>query len=176
MLSCETDRNLYQVSRTLTLFPVKSEPTIIHLYPHRSLSRRGFALLMGCIAAVSFAAGIGFLLIGAWPVFGFFGLDVVLIWWALKRNFRDGKAKETITINNHDVSLTRHRPGKQDVELDFVRSWTRVELETDEKRDLIGRLFLVSRGAKIEIGSFLSPDDRKSLCSTLNGFLSPARI
>jgi uncharacterized membrane protein len=37
---------------------------------------------MGCIAAVSFAAGIGFLLIGAWPVFGFFGLDVVLIWWA----------------------------------------------------------------------------------------------
>jgi uncharacterized membrane protein len=75
------------------------------LYPHRSLSRRGFALLMGCIALVSFAAGIGFLMIGAWPVFGFFGLDVVLIWWALKRNFRDGKARETITIDNHEVSL-----------------------------------------------------------------------
>jgi uncharacterized membrane protein len=131
---------------------------------------------MGCIALVSFAAGIGFLMIGAWPVFGFFGLDVVLIWWALKRNFRDGKARETITINNHEVSLVKHRPGKQDVEVDFVRSWTRVELETDTERDLIGRLFLVSKGVRTEIGSFLSPDDRKSLCSALNGFLAPAHI
>jgi uncharacterized membrane protein len=115
-------------------------------------------------------------MIGAWPVFGFFGLDVVLIWWALKRNFRDGKARETITIDNHEVSLVKHQPGKQDVEVDFVRSWTRVELETDIERDLIGRLFLVSRGVKTEIGSFLSPDDRKSLCSALNGFLAPSRI
>jgi uncharacterized membrane protein len=131
---------------------------------------------MGCIALISFAAGIGFLMIGAWPVFGFFGLDVVLIWWALKRNFRDGKARETITINNHEVSLVKHRPGKQDVEVDFVRNWTRVELETDTERDLIGRLFLVSKGVRTEIGSFLSPDDRKSLCSALSGFLAPARI
>ena len=61
---------------------MKSEPTIIHLYPHRSLTRRGFTILMGSIALISFLAGIGFLLIGAWPVLGFFGLDVVLIWWA----------------------------------------------------------------------------------------------
>ena len=155
---------------------MKSEPTSIHLYPHRSLTRRGFAVLMGAIALVSFLAGIGFLLIGAWPVVGFFGLDVVLIWWALKRNFRDGKAREILTIDELDIRLTRHMPGKPDAKYEFVRQWTRAELETDTDRDLIGRLFLVSRGARMEIGSFLSPDDRQSLWSALNGHVITSRI
>lgn len=155
---------------------MKTEPTIIHLYPHRSLSRRGFAILMGCIALVSFLAGLGFLMMGAWPVFGFFGLDVLLIWWALERNFRDGKARETITFNDSEVILARHKPGQPDATESFVRQWTRVELENDVERDLIGRLFLVSRGIKTEVGSFLSPDDRKSLSSALNGLLVSPRI
>ena len=57
-----------------------------------------------------------------------------------------------------------------------MRQWTRVELENDVERDLIGRLFLVSRGIKTEVGSFLSPDDRKSLSSALNGLLVSPRI
>lgn len=155
---------------------MKSEPTIIHLYPHRSLSRRGFVVLMACIALVSFIAGVGFLMLGAWPVFGFFGLDVLLIWWALERNFRDGKARETITIQDGEIVLARHKPGKPDASQSFVRQWTRVELENDAERDLIGRLFLVSRGVRTEIGSFLSPDDRKSLSSALNGLLLSPKI
>ena len=131
---------------------------------------------MICIAAVSFLAGAGFLMLGAWPVFGFFGLDVVLIWWALKRNFRDGEARETITIDGTSLLLSQHRPGRTDIEQEFVRQWTRVELENDIERDLIGRLFLVSRGIRTEIGSFLSPDDRKSLSRALNGLLAPSRI
>ncbi len=155
---------------------MKSEPTIIHLYPHRSLTRRGFTILMGSIALVSFLAGIGFLMIGAWPVFGFFGLDVALIWWALKRNFRDGKAREVLTIDDLAIRLLRHVPGKPDAEHEFVRQWTRAELETDTGRDLIGRLFLVSRGARTEIGSFLSPDDRQTLWSALGGMVATARV
>jgi len=131
---------------------------------------------MGCIALVSFIAGIGFLMLGAWPVLGFFGLDVFLIWWALERNFRDGKARETITIKDGEIVLDRHSPGKPDDSQSFVRQWTRVELENDVERDLIGRLFLVSRGVRTEIGSFLSPDDRKSLSSALNGLLLSPRI
>lgn len=131
---------------------------------------------MGCIALVSFVAGVGFLVLGAWPVFGFFGLDVLLIWWALERNFRDGKARETITIKDGEIVLARHSPGKPDASQSFVRQWTRVELENDVERDLIGRLFLVSRGVKTEIGSFLSPDDRKSLSNALNGLLLSPRI
>ena len=55
-----------------------AEPKIFSavITPHRSLGRTGFLLLMLCIGAVSFVCGLLFLVIGAWPVFGFFGLDV----------------------------------------------------------------------------------------------------
>ena len=56
------------------------------LTPHRALSRTGFLVLMGFVGAVSFIAGVAFLLMGAWPVFGFFGLDVLAIWWAFRVN------------------------------------------------------------------------------------------
>lgn len=155
---------------------MKSEPTIIHLYPHRSLSKRAFMLLMGCIALVSFVAGVAFLLVGAWPVFGFFGLDVLLIWWAFRHNFKDGEHLESITIDQTDLIVERHRPGKPKAIETFVRQWTRVELEVDEDRELIGKLFLVSKGLKTEIGSFLSPDDRQTLSRELRSALAVQRI
>ena len=66
------------------------EPTIFSamITPHRSLGRVGFLVLMAVFGAVSFVAGIAFLLMGAWPVFGFFGLDVVLLYWAFRLNYR----------------------------------------------------------------------------------------
>ena len=61
------------------------------LTPHRSLNRTGFLVLMVLLGAVSFAAGMVFLMMGAWPVFGFFGLDVLAIWWAFRANFRSAQ-------------------------------------------------------------------------------------
>ena len=46
------------------------------LYPYRSLSRRGFVMLMAALAGASLAAGVTCIAVGAWPIFGFFGLDV----------------------------------------------------------------------------------------------------
>ena len=67
------------------------------LTPHRSLSRTGFVVLMAVASAISFGAGLVFLLMGAWPVFGFFGLDVLLIYWAFRINFRHARASEDIS-------------------------------------------------------------------------------
>ena len=61
---------------------------VARLTPHRSLSRAGFVLVMAVLGAISFAAGMVFLLIGAWPVFGFFGLDVLLVYCAFRANYR----------------------------------------------------------------------------------------
>ena len=46
------------------------------LYPHRSLPVQGFWILLACVAAVSFTLGLVFAAAGAWPILGFFGLDV----------------------------------------------------------------------------------------------------
>ena len=68
------------------------------LTPHRSLNRTGFLAVMLCLSVVSFVTGLVFLMMGAWPVFGFFGLDVLVIWWAFKANFRAARASEEIVV------------------------------------------------------------------------------
>lgn len=131
---------------------------------------------MACIATVSFIAGVAFLLMGAWPVFGFFGLDVVLIWWAMKRNYRDAECRENICIGEEEITIIRRKSRRPDQTQRLVRAWAKVRLEEDTERDLIGRLFLSSRNMVTEVGSFLAPNDRKSLASTLKDILARPRI
>ena len=70
------------------------EPTIFAavLTPHRSLGNIGFLVLMIVFGGVSFVSGIAFLMMGAWPIFGFFGLDVLLLYWAFRINYRRAAA------------------------------------------------------------------------------------
>src|SRR5665213_4620615 len=77
------------------------------LTPHRSLSRGGFIALMAFVCIVSFAAGVAFWMMGAWPVFGFFGLDVLLIYWAFRINFRRAKATEEISVTSSELRIRR---------------------------------------------------------------------
>ncbi|MGA8397610.1 MAG: DUF2244 domain-containing protein, partial [Pseudolabrys sp.] len=76
------------------------EPTIFSatLTPHRSLNRVGFLILMLLFGSVSFITGILFLVVGAWPVLGFFGLDVLLLYWAFRLNYRHAKAYEQVIV------------------------------------------------------------------------------
>ena len=75
--------------------------------PHRSLGSTSFLVLMLCVGGVSFAAGIFFLLLGAWPVFGFFGLDVLLIYIAFRANFRAARAYEEVTITATELTVRK---------------------------------------------------------------------
>src|ERR1700687_4937833 len=100
--------------------PASAGPTLFSalLTPHRSLNRTGFLVLMAVLSLISFAAGVVFLLMGAWPVFGFFGLDVLAIYWAFRINFRRARATEEIRVTPSELRLRRGcPPGRQG---DFV--------------------------------------------------------
>ena len=144
------------------------------LHPHRSLSPRGFLILMTFISAVSFIAGMAFLLMGAWPVFGFFGLDVLLIYLAFKLNFRAGRLYETIDITPAKLVLTRvHPAGRRDT-FEFNPYWARVLL----RDDLPGggtALSLAAQGKEEQFGLFLTDDERRDLADALTGALLRAR-
>src|ERR1700758_5586402 len=86
-----------------------AEPVLFSalLTPHRSLNRTGFLLVMAFVSVVSFAAGLAFLLMGAWPVFGFFGLDVLAIYWAFRINFQRAKASEEISVTPSELRVRR---------------------------------------------------------------------
>src|SRR5260370_3746356 len=89
--------------------PQMAQPELFSavLTPHRSLNSTGFLVLMGFLSAVSFAAGFAFLLMGAWPVLGFFGLDVLAIYWAFRINFRHAKATEEIWVTPSELRVRR---------------------------------------------------------------------
>jgi uncharacterized membrane protein len=146
------------------------------LTPHRSLNRQGFNLLISAISLVSFGVGLFFYHIGAWPVVGFMGLDVALIWLAFNRNFADARRAECIEITNHEVVLQQLSERRAPREYRFVRRWVRVELEEDKERELVGPLYLRFQDRRTEIASFLGAEERQAFAKELQAALVNPRF
>lgn len=142
------------------------------LTPNRSLGRRGFLVLMGIVIALNAGVSAWFYVQGAWPIVGFMGLDVLLLWWAFSRSYADARVAERIEIREHDLVLRRRSARKPETEQRFVRRWVRVELDEDRERELVGSLYLRFKGERTEIGSFLSPAERKTLARALRTALA----
>lgn len=146
------------------------------LTPHRSLTKQGFLIVMGLVVVVNLLVGGLFMAIGAWPVAGFAGLDVLLIWWAFRANFADARRMERISITEHELVFDRFAENRAPEQQRFVRRWVRVELEEDRERELIGRLSLVSGASRVAVGDFLAPEERKQLATALRAALAIPRI
>lgn len=154
----------------------EKEPQIFSalLTPHRSLNRTGFLAVMLFLSIVSFATGIVFLLKGAWPVLGFFGLDVLVVWWAFKVNFRTARAREEITVTTSELRVRRVSDRGQVAEWTFNPLWVRLDMEVDEDFG-IEHLYLISRGHQIQIARFLGPDEKASFYKGLVEALNAAK-
>jgi uncharacterized membrane protein len=144
------------------------------LTPHRSLNRTGFVIVMGFVGIVSFAAGLAFLLMGAWPVLGFFGLDGLAIWWAFRVNFRRAGASEEILVTPSELRLRRTSHRGHVVEFVLNPLWVRLDQVVHEEYG-IENLYLVSRGRSLAIASFLGPDEKASFAKALTAALQAAR-
>ena len=149
--------------------PADKLPPPLHfdavLTPHRSLGRKGFLILMGVIIAANFVAGMVFLLKGAWPVFGFCGLDVALVYWAFHSNYRAARAHETVQLSDDELRVRRVDRFGQGQAFSFQPYWVR--LETTHQHDDTPDLFLVSHGRALEIGHVLSPVERLDFAEAL---------
>lgn len=141
------------------------------LRPHRSLSPAGFWAIMALLAVWSFAGGIVFLSVGAWPVVGFVGIDVALVWFAFRASYGDRRyqrvrlAGGTLTIEGVD------RRGRHS-QHELPSYWTRVSLETITDSN---RLVLSSHGHHIAVGGFLSPGERAELAPQIEGALARSK-
>jgi uncharacterized membrane protein len=156
--------------------PELPEPKLFsaRLTPHRSLNRTGFLVLMAFISAVSFVAGVAFWMMGAWPVFGFFSLDVLVIYWAFRINFRRAKATEDIVVTASELRVRRVSHRGHVVEWVLNPLWVQFEQKSHAEFG-IERLYLVSRGRRVSIGSFLGPDEKASFAKALMAALQAAK-
>ena len=142
--------------------------------PHRSLSRGGFIAVMGFLTVVSFAAGVVFTMMGAWPVFGFFGLDVLLVYWAFKVNFRHAKATEEITITHSEIHVRRVSHRGHAMEWTLNPLWVQIDKKVHEEFG-IEKLYLLSRGRRLSVGSFLGAEEKESFAKALSAALIAAK-
>ncbi len=154
----------------------RPEPTIFSeiLSPHRSLDPTGFLELMSCLGGASFATGMVFILLGAWPVFGLLGLDVLLVYWAFRANYRAANAYEQVTVTPSELTVRKVNPRGR------VREWTANPLWVRLQQDLheefgVERLFLISQGRRLAIAGFLGPKEKQNFAQALGQALGKAK-
>jgi uncharacterized membrane protein len=152
-----------------------SDPALFDavLQPHRSLSRSGFLTLMAAVVVISFTAGVAFMMMGAWPVFGFFGLDAALVFLAFKINYRSARMYETVRLTEEKLTVVRVNSSGRVQRWSFQPYWLRVNMDDPPRED--SKLVLTSHGKSLVIGSFLSPDERIEFARALESELHKLR-
>jgi len=144
------------------------------LTPHRSMNRAGFLALMAFIIVISFAAGLACFLMGAWPVFGFFGLDVLAIYWAFRINFQRGRASEEIRVTPSELRVRRISHRGHVIEFVLNPLWVKLDQKVHTEYG-IEKLYLLSSGRRVSIASFLGPDEKASFAKALLAALQAAK-
>ena len=154
----------------------KTPPIIFDaiLKPYASLSSYGFLTFMLTLIIISCSIGIVFSILGAWPVLGFFGLEIFIIYQAFKYNYRDSKRIENITLTGNDIVIERVSHKGESRIFRLQTYWMKVDYRLS-KTTRCGELILRSHGKAIEIGRFLTPREKKSLAIRLERELKAIR-
>jgi uncharacterized membrane protein len=158
------------------LVPMDKPVFSVTIAPHRSLSPLGIAILLGVFSALNLAVGFFFWYLGAWPVIGFMGVDVALIFLAFQWSNRRARRREDLLVTATDLQLSRFAENRLIERISFPRGFVHVDIEHDHERELVGRLYLRSRGHAHEIASFLGGRERLALAEDLNRALVAPKI
>lgn len=154
-----------------------SEPAPLftaRLTPHRSLSPQGFRILMAFVATFCITVGLVFLSVGLWPVTGFLGLDLLLVYMAFRASYRDGETYEDIEVSRQHVSLAHVEPGRPPREFAFPQFGTRFEVDRHEEIGITA-MRLANRQESVAFGKFLNPADRETFADEFSKALSSAK-
>jgi len=130
-------------------------------------------VLMGALCLVSFGTGLLFFMLGAWPVMGFMGLDVALVYVAFRLNFRALRLYETVDLTQDALTVTRIAPSGRSQSWSFNPYWVRLNLEPRLGRS--SELSIASHGKRVVIASFLTDEEREDFASALSSALFSAR-
>src|ERR1700744_2177356 len=124
------------------------------LSPHRSLPPRGFVWVIGIIGGAAFCISLGFILAGAWPVTPFCGLDILLVYFAFRWNYRSARQSETVRLTSRSLDVERISIRVEREQWRFEPAWARVTI--DESEYGLGRVLLSSHWRASIMGAVLS--------------------
>ncbi len=155
------------VDRPTTEFAFELAPPPA-LAPHLRLA---LAVGLGIATAI---ASAGFFIAGAWPVIGFLGIDVLLLWFAFRVAARRAERRERLHLTPSVLTIDRLAPGTVPDRLTLPAAWLRVRLI--ERPGRASRLVLTTHGREVEIGGFLSTPDREDAAVRLSAALERLRL
>ena len=144
------------------------------LTPYRSLGRQGFKTLMYILLGCWFVVGVVFLSMGAWPIFGFFGLDVLGIWLAFRINYRSARQYEEVMLTRSELVIHKVAASGKAIQLKFNPFWTKFAIKRHPYAGVTS-LKLISGGVAHSIGAFLNPEDRESFGKAFQFALARAK-
>jgi uncharacterized membrane protein len=172
----DSHQDSHQESNQVSNEKSQQEPAIFSavLTPQRSLGPRGFLALMLVLCCINFVTGMVFLLAGAWPVFGFCGLDVLLVYWAFRVSYRRAKAYEQVTVTPSELTVRQVSHQGRISEWTLNPLWVRLDRVVHAEFG-IERLFLVSRGQRLAIAGFLGAHEKESFAHALSAALGEAK-
>jgi uncharacterized membrane protein len=152
-----------------------AQPFHAVLFPHRSLSARGFWIVIAAVAAIMVFVGGRALALGAWPVALFAVADVVLVWGAFRLSYRSARQFEEITVTAREILIRQVSAAGHAVEHRFDPAWARLTVIREEDEGVV-RVALGSHGRSVVIGAFLNPEDRASFAEAFSDALARARV
>lgn len=139
----------------------------LHAWPYRSLPRKGFvwfiALSVG-IVMIPLSALIGTVVL--WGVLPFLALVIGGVWLALERSYRDGAVIEELRLWPDRMTLHHHDPRRGSFDWQANPHWVRTELHRDQK--IANYLTLHGGPREVELGAFLTPEERQQVFYDLN--------
>jgi len=144
------------------------------LTPHRSLTPRAFRFLMIGTFLATATISLPFYLLGAWPIVGFFGLDVLGLYLALRMNFRAARAYEHFLLTYFELRFARVSAAGARREWRFAPNWVRLERVDDEEYGP-QRLSLHCRGQRWDIARYVGPDQKADFANRFARALALAR-
>jgi uncharacterized membrane protein len=139
----------------------------LHLWPYRSLPRKGFVVFIGGTAlmiTVPLFAVLGSPVL--WGVLPFFVIAIAGMYIALQRSYRDGEILETLTFEKTRLHLTRLGPRGKRQEWEANPHWVRVQ--TYAKDGPVPQYITLQGGPReVELGAFLSEEERVAMAQEL---------
>lgn len=141
--------------------------------PNRSMGGMGFRVVIGLLAGMAAVVSVFFLVVGAWPAPLFLGLDVVLVYLALKASFRALDRRERLRVSAETVEVIEERDGRSRTVWTSPTAFTNVDLEALGEHEMRVRLRL--SGRRHSVGKALSPPEREALGQALREAIRRAR-
>lgn len=144
------------------------------LSPHRSLGRTGLIVLVALTAGLTVFHAIIFATVRAWPIVGFFFLDLLLLYGAFWLSYRSGRAREFVSVSRTNLAIRKVAPSGKDSAFECNPFWAKFTVDRHEEIG-ITKMRVVGRGSHTDIGTFLNPDDKESFAAAFSRALATVK-